>query len=152
MSGAPFRKAVTFNTQPRLDSKWAPIAEALRRQPRKWARLDLDASGSTTRAAATHIKRGHFVAFRPAGHYEAKTENYELWARYVGDGQPEQPELPMPRLVPEVGSNDELRVFVEAEVARLRAVEARAREMADPDSGFTSVERASARYILGGAK
>lgn len=68
---------------PAGDTKWAPIAAELRDQPGVWALIGGQTS-SRSGGAASNIKRGTWRAFPPAGAYEARYVNGQLYARYVG--------------------------------------------------------------------
>lgn len=76
--------SVTFGDIPNRDTRWAPVAAALRERPGEWAKVEFEGTDSSCRSTASHIKKGVLKSFRPAGAFEAKTVNYELWARYVG--------------------------------------------------------------------
>lgn len=61
-------------------SHWPTIAETLRARPGVWHRV-LGRRGTL----APKIKAGAFVAFRPAGAFDARMRDYELEVRYVGE-------------------------------------------------------------------
>ena len=61
---------------------------ALRSRPGEWGRIPVRRSGE--RAAtmlADNIRRGLLAAFRPAGSFEAKAFQGQVWARYTDGGQ-----------------------------------------------------------------
>lgn len=61
-------------------SHWPEIADSLRERPDVWHRV----LGRWTNHASP-INRGALAAFRPAGAFEARTRDYELEIRYVGE-------------------------------------------------------------------
>lgn len=58
---------------------WQAIAEQLRQNPQRWAKVE---TKSTT--YSTLIQRGQVKAFRPAGAYETRTSKGALFIRFVG--------------------------------------------------------------------
>jgi hypothetical protein len=74
---------------------WGAIADRLIERPSHWAKVRENAPRHTAANVALRINRGGLVAFRPAGHFEARSRatgggGSDLWVRYVGDRQ-EQP-------------------------------------------------------------
>lgn len=71
--------------RPRRD--WSGTAEDLRAHKGEWTKVD---SNTSSPGLTSHINRGHLVAFRPAGDFEARsTKNpegkYDIHARFVGE-------------------------------------------------------------------
>lgn len=61
-------------------------AAELRQHPMEWARLSTDhPNHDAANQVAMRIRRGHKVAFRPAGTFEARAVDCDVFARYVGD-------------------------------------------------------------------
>jgi len=63
--------------KPRLD--WAKIAESLRANPGKWAKVE-----TSSTAYCSFIRQGRTKAFQPAGSFEAILQNRVLYARFIG--------------------------------------------------------------------
>jgi len=72
---------VTWEEPPRTTPRndWGKIAEALRANPGKWAKLE-----TASTAYCAFIKQGKTKAFQPAGSFEATLQNRVLYARYIG--------------------------------------------------------------------
>jgi len=73
--------------KPRRISRWEPVANALRGNPGKWARIGVQINVSVVRAAA----KGELVCFRPAGSFEGRCTNFtnrytaDVYLRYIGE-------------------------------------------------------------------
>lgn len=71
----------------RRSSNYSDIARKLREQPGRWALIIEGTNASVT----THINKGRYKDFAPAGDFEATsrrdstTGNVKIWARYVGE-------------------------------------------------------------------
>jgi hypothetical protein len=71
----------------RKPSKWAPIADKLRANPGRWAKIV--SQGNISIASA--ILKGQPICFRPEGSFESKVANMvgrytgDVYARYVGE-------------------------------------------------------------------
>ncbi len=73
---------------------WGPIADALRANPRQWARIR---EATTDAGFATRIKRATTSTWGPPGAFEAKSTGVgvndrgqrvvDIYARYVGGGE-----------------------------------------------------------------
>jgi hypothetical protein len=68
--------------RPRAREDWQAIADTLRANPGKWAKIE---------TASLHygnvIKHGKTKAFQPAGSFEATLQQRVLYARFIGDNQ-----------------------------------------------------------------
>ncbi|GAA3162199.1 hypothetical protein GCM10017688_05500 [Streptomyces ramulosus] len=64
------------------------VAEALRANPTRWARIQEREKPGDAAGFAYQIRKGILAAFRPTGHFEAKSRTvgkvYHVYARYVG--------------------------------------------------------------------
>lgn len=65
---------------------YTKIAKSLREHPNRWALILEGTNASVT----THINKGRYRDFTPAGHYEATSRRDEagtvrIWARYIGE-------------------------------------------------------------------
>lgn len=75
---------------PRSYTRWRTIAEALRRQPRRWALVRDDCPTRKAAMAVTYqIRDGKTAPFRPAGEFEARAITaesgvHQVWVRYIG--------------------------------------------------------------------
>ena len=71
----------------RLGPNFYPIAEALKKNPGEWALVMEGLTQTRTKASSTAlaIRRGAYKAFKPEGHFEAKSSGGKVWARYVGE-------------------------------------------------------------------
>ena len=70
--------------------KWTAVAEELKANPQQWAMVGVYKRSSASTTAA-RINRGEIVAFSPVRSFEACAraigdDQYELFARYVGNG------------------------------------------------------------------
>lgn len=64
------------------------FASALKDNPGKWAKWPIEYKDSKSHAlsnAQSRVKRGRMAAFQPAGAFDAKVRDKELYARYVGE-------------------------------------------------------------------
>lgn len=78
----PDSQVVVFpGAAPDAASHWHLVAESLRARPGDWGR---PVHGRSDGSIVANIRRGELSAFRPAGAFEAKVRQGELWARYVG--------------------------------------------------------------------
>lgn len=70
-------------------SRWEPVADELRAQPREWALIAEGPIKGANRALATQIRMGHLVCFSPAGDFDAESRREDgilrVWAVFVGD-------------------------------------------------------------------
>lgn len=89
--------AITFEPLPHPDAstrkgtgKHAKIADALRKNPGKWARV-LTLKATSARTMAYAIKAATMPCYGPAGSFEAKSRTVDgqchVYARYVGGAQ-----------------------------------------------------------------
>lgn len=77
-------------TAPNEPGRWTAVADELRANPGRWAKIKVDASDTTL---AHRIKHGAVVGFRPAGAFEARSvswasdgkRRFDIYARYVGE-------------------------------------------------------------------
>ena len=58
-------------------------AAILRANPYKWGIVTTAASAKTASSQATNIRTGKLRAFVPAGTFEAKARNRDVWARFI---------------------------------------------------------------------
>lgn len=69
-------------------SKHQTIAQALRKRPGEWARIDVKRTAQLASVTANQIRRAYLSAYEPTGSFEAiaRTVNgeYRVYARYVG--------------------------------------------------------------------
>lgn len=74
------------------DSKWQPIADALKQHPRQWARIATYEDEKQAYSGAGNIRRGKIRAFSPKGDFEARArkmeDGYIVYARYIGTEVP----------------------------------------------------------------
>lgn len=68
----------------RGERAWVEEAKALRNRPGDWARITEKSTVFGATQMASYIRRGHLLAFRPAGRYEATHRGTVVYARYVG--------------------------------------------------------------------
>jgi hypothetical protein len=79
-----------MTTKGEAAQRWAPFAEALRNEPKRWA-LVLAASAAECNNAAAYIRAG-LGPFAPRGAFQATSRKDEramtgrTYARYVGEG------------------------------------------------------------------
>jgi hypothetical protein len=72
--------AITWEQPPGKDRQnWAEIAEALRANPDRWAKIE-----SASTAYCSFIKQGRTKAFQPAGSFEARLRGGKVYARFIG--------------------------------------------------------------------
>ena len=67
----------------------APVAKILRQHPGRWARIFADGTRDQLSGYSTLINRGKFMAYTPAGHYQAVIRMnglglFDLYVRFVG--------------------------------------------------------------------
>lgn len=76
--------------QLRRRTKYAPIAQQLRRSPGRWALIRTCHNMATARCLASALRRGQMPAFRPLGSFEALHRMVDgeprVYARFVGGG------------------------------------------------------------------
>lgn len=65
-------------------------AAILRKNPGKWARILEEDKVESAQHRAYAMRSGKYVAFRPAGSFEATLRGGEVYARFVGDSVGEQ--------------------------------------------------------------
>jgi hypothetical protein len=69
---------------------WPGIAEELKKNPRKWAKVLTDRQSGSAAGFASSIRTGRSVAFQPQGTFEACSRTSgpgkaDVWACYVGE-------------------------------------------------------------------
>lgn len=73
---------------PRVDHR--ALAETLRANRGRWARIDKGYSQETARVLAYQISSGRLAAYTPAGDFEAVRRSQDgachVYVRYLGDG------------------------------------------------------------------
>lgn len=62
---------------------YEPFAAELRLHPGQWAVLPFP--GKFNHGVASNINTGSYKAFRPVGHYEARSGGEKTYVRYVGE-------------------------------------------------------------------
>jgi hypothetical protein len=66
------------------------VAEALKANPKTWARVGKYRTVNSSASVASHIRGGLLTAYEPAGSFEAvaRTVDGEYWvyAKYIGEG------------------------------------------------------------------
>lgn len=90
----------------RTPGRYVDFAFALKESPGRWARLPDDSPRTEKGAqnAAQNIRRGVTAGFKPAGTFEAVSEQGKVWVRYAPpiqvDQEDEEDSPPSPRKAP----------------------------------------------------
>lgn len=74
--------------------KWQREADALRKNPGKWAKLVVDTNQGGAHSMGHQIRSGVYAAFRPGGSFEIavreiNAKKFAIYVRYVGDPEAE---------------------------------------------------------------
>lgn len=65
---------------------WVDEAAKMRANPGTWFFLTERVTNDGVNAFMSQIRRGVLYSFRPTGDFEARREDHQVWARYLGDG------------------------------------------------------------------
>ena len=76
----------------RIESRWKPVADALKARPGRWAVVEeVEPGRRSNTGLASRISFGQLKCFTPAGDFEAVSRRVgavqRTYARYLGDGE-----------------------------------------------------------------
>lgn len=67
---------------------WRGVARELLSRPGQWALVHHSPSEPTARSHASALRRGRFAAMTPVGQYEITSRGPDVYARFIGGGDP----------------------------------------------------------------
>ena len=73
--------------KPRAADDYPGFAEKLTCNPMRWYEWEWPLHSSNTSGVQNRIHKGVLKAFRPAGFYEARVREGQLYVRYVGENK-----------------------------------------------------------------